>query len=234
LDQKEELERELQVGVNDVSLQTLHWIYPLLFKAFPTFITSGIVRLFLQIVSPELIIATEFDLMMGKYEIFRDKVEEMIQASVAFSSTEQLYMWKLILAEIKADRVGEVIQGVQKIISFGNQWEGISGMIECLSRNRGSITPEQVTMLLQFPAKHFASAVHIALIAVKSVAVQEAVRCMLQKPNQGAYNILRHVKYWVEQKSKLGELVCDEVLINSIKNLPVEIGAEFAILVPAQ
>ena len=228
--QPAELERELQVGVNDMSLQTLHWVYPVLFKSLPTMVTPEIVRLFLQTASPELLISTEFDLMTGKYEIFRDKVEDAIVASASFSSTEQLYMWKLILAEVKSERVTGIIKGVQRVISLGNQWESITSMIECLSRNKDSITAEQAAMLLGFPAKHFSQAVHIALIPVRPVIVKEAVVSSLSKPGQSAYNILRHVKYWAEQKSKLGELAGYEVLLTAIKGLPTEIAAEFAVL----
>ena len=225
-----ELERELQVGVNDISLQTLHWVYPVLFKSLPTLVTPGIIRLFLQTASPELLVSTEFDLMMGKYEIFRDKIEDTIEESAGFSSTEQLYMWKLILAEIKSERVSGIIRGVQKIISLGNQWEAITSMIECLGRNKDTITSEQVAMLLSFPAKHFSQAVHISLMPVPPVIVEEAVVSSLSKPGQSAYNILRHVKYWVEQKSKLGEVAGDESLLQAIKTLPTEIATEFSVL----
>lgn len=225
-----ELERELQVGVSDMSLQTLHWVYPVLFRTLPALVTPEIVRLFLQTASPELLVSTEFDLMTGSYEIFRDKVEDAIVASAGFSSTEQLYLWKLVLAEVKSERVTGIIKGVQKVIALGNQWESISCLIECLSRNKDSITAEQAAMLLSFPAKHFSQAVHIALIPVRPVIVKEAVVSSLSKPGQSAYNILRHVKYWAEQKSKLGEVAGDEALLMAIKGLPTEIAAEFALL----
>lgn len=95
------LERDLKAAMQDMSFETLNWLFPRIFGKYPALINSNVIQIFLQIANTDLLFAVELDLARGKYTLLGDKLSAVLEKSAEFSSVEQLYIWKLISAELK-------------------------------------------------------------------------------------------------------------------------------------
>ena len=233
LEFKSYLERDLQSGLLDMTLETLSWLFPYVFEHMSTTITPSIIRFFLQICPQELLARVQFDLLLRKYSLLQDKVKEIIELAGELTTVEQLYMWKLIVSEVPGDKMDVVIEAVQKCVTVISHWEMLSGLITFIGKWHSHLTTEHARLLLGFPSKHFAQAIHIALSFAKPSNIEEAILFMMQKSQFHAQiNVLRHVKFWFENGLKLRIVVrsraIQEVLGSTLQSLSSEYYKEFS------
>ena len=233
LELKSYLERDLQSGLLDMTLETLNWLFPYVFEQMGANVTPTIVRFFLQVCTQELLSHVLFDLLLQKYVLLQDKVKEVIELAGELTTVEQLYLWKLIVAEVSGDKMEVVIEAVQKCVMVTSHWEMLSGLITFIGKWPSSLTTEHSRLLLAFPSKHFAQAIHIALSFAKPSNIEEAILSIMQKSQFHAQiNVLRHVKYWFENGLKLRKVVrsraVQEVLGSTLQSLSSEYFKEFS------
>lgn len=233
LELKSYLERDLQSGLLDMTLETLNWLFPYVFEQMSANVTPSIVRFFLQICTQELLSHVLFDLLLHKYNLLQDKVREVLELAGELTTVEQLYLWKLIIAEVSGDNIGTVIETVQKCVTVTSHWEMISGLITFIGKWPSFLTTEHARLLLSFPSKHFAQAIHIALAFAKPSHIEEAILSIMQKSQFHAQiNVLRHMKFWFENGLKLRKVVrsraVQEVLGSTLQSLSSEYFKEFS------
>lgn len=131
-----------------------------------------------------------------------------MENSKEFSSSEQIYLWKLIQAEFKPDMISTMLDYLQHSISIADQHESLSGLLCYLTTHSSHLQTEHVKLILQLPAKVFKVTVYIVLNRVKSEIVKDGIIEVLKRSQfHTQINLFKHLKYWVEQKGKLSELI---------------------------
>ena len=161
-------------------------------------LSIDLIRLFLTLASPEVVCKIEMDLVQGSYSVVTPHLPAIIVRSVKFPSVAQRYLWKMIVAEVKADRFEEIC-GAFKEIKNGDHWEAKSGLLSFINMYR--LFPEHVACLLGLPADVYTEFVYSVALITRNAYVESGVLRSLQPGELG--NTLRHLKYWKEQGSEI-------------------------------
>ncbi|CAG9314332.1 unnamed protein product [Blepharisma stoltei] len=232
---EDQLERDLLASLQDISLETLHWVFPEVFAKLSKLVTPNIIHFFLQTTDMKLLHKVEQDLMLDSYSILSNKLSQVLEKSDEFSSSEKIYLWKLIQAEIKPDQIGKLLDHFQHSLPLGNQWESLSGLVCYLCSHTSQINIENVKQILTLPAKYCKITVSVVLVGIKVEFIEEAVLEIIKKAQfQGQINILKHLKHWIEQDGKLASIVktksLQEVLISTMQALSSDYFREFSCL----
>ena len=213
----DKLERDLKSGMEDLSLQSLSWIFRKVFSLFYPLITSNIIHFYLQIATIDQIHQLELDIYNGCYIIIGDKLGPILESSAEFTSTEQIYLWKIISAEISPEKLDLILDIFHT--NLCTQWDALSGLLHYLLSYVSFINTDHVKVLLSFPAKNFKNAIILVLTQVSSEIIEEAINFILLKSQfQGQINLLKHLKLWVEMEGKLGEIVKTKNLQNLLSS----------------
>ena len=231
-----QLDRDIKAGLLDQSLEVFNWVFPRVFKNLNSQVTPSTLHFFLQCATPELVFNTELDLLCNSYSLLSSKLPQVLEKSYSFSSTERLYLWKLILAEVEPEQLGTILTHFRTSLSSDvAPYENFSGLLNYIFRHTAHITAQHVRQLLELPAKHYRSPVFVGLSRLKSAYVEEAVLQILHKPQfHSQVNVLKHMKYWVEHDGKLSVLIktaaLQEALTNTLNSLSSEYFKEFSSL----
>lgn len=213
----DKLERDLRAGMEDLSLHSLVWIFKKVFSCLSHLVTPTILHFFLQITTMDQVHLLELDLYNGRYCVIGEKLVQVLDKSSEFSSTEQVFLWKIIQAEVSPDKIETILEAFLR--SLSGQWEAFSGLLNYLLSYVAFIKTDHVKTLLSFPARSFKGVIMAVLVNVNPEIIEEAISFILLKAQfQGQINLLKHLKIWVENEEKLGEIVKNkniQVLLSS-------------------
>jgi len=214
----EDFKRDLKVSLSETNQEVLDWLFPQVFRNLNNLVTPSIIEFFLQSASSELICKIELDLFQKSYSLLCNKLPQVLERSKDFSSTEQLYLWKLIQAEIKPEKLEVILSHFQEIEPNDfPPYESSSGLINYLLLNSSHITARHLKLLLELPTKVFKGCIYAVLTKLKSAYVQEASVEILQNEQvHFKLNLLKHMKFWVSKGGKPKEIVFSESLQNCI------------------
>ena len=158
------LERDLAAGSDETSLDTLNWIYPYLLNK--QVFTSKIFLQFLSTATPELFYYTELELRSNKYKLLTGNLEEIMNLAAGISSTEKIYLWRLITAEIQPHLINYLIDVCTKQYCAEN-W---SGLLYYIKVHHKSVKAESVIAMLSLPV-NLVGTVAAALAKIDPVIV---------------------------------------------------------------
>lgn len=161
------LERDLKACSDEASLDTLNWIYPYLMQK--QLFTSKIFFQFLSTATSELFYYTELDLCRRSYKLLSPCLDEILMLSNGISSTEKLYLWRLIAAEIHPQQVNYLIGFCMKYYSPEN-W---SGLLSYLKVNNKHVKVDTVIGVLGLPF-HLSSTA-AAILSIFDIALVRAI-----------------------------------------------------------
>jgi hypothetical protein len=168
----DKLSRDLRAGLHDLSLTTLSWLMPRVFEAASQHVSQPLLHFLLQIATPELMSQVEADLLFRKYSLFGQRLTQILESSQDYSHTEQLYLWKLILAETPYEQADELLTGFTKLGHFKNAFEAKSGFQQFYSLYGSRVDVAMAKKLLSLPSKSLAQCVSLILTRVKPVVVR--------------------------------------------------------------
>lgn len=131
-------------------------------------ITPNIIHFFLQITDMKLLSRIEQDLMLENFSMLSNRIVQVLEKSEEFSSTEKIYLWKLIQAEIKPEQINKILDYFQHALPLGNQWESLSGLLCFLCSHQAQITVDEVKQILTLPAKFCKITVSVVLGGIKA------------------------------------------------------------------
>jgi Integrator complex subunit 3 N-terminal len=226
----DKLERDIRSGMEDFSLQCLNWIFRKLFSTLSVYVTPAIIHFFLQIANADQIYQVELDVCLGYYTIIGNKLSVLLEKSSEFSTTEQIYLWKLIQAEVSPENLDKILEAFNTALS--SQWEALSGLLNYLLSYIDHIKTDHVKVLLSFPARTFKSFVIVVLEKVSPEAIEEAISYILLKTQfQAQINLLKHLKLWIETEGKLADIVktksLQSILSSTLHSLSSDYFTEF-------
>jgi hypothetical protein len=202
----DKLERDVKISLEDLSMQSLSWIFRKLFTTLPNHVNVGLLHFFLQTATFEQIHQIELDVNHGSFKIITDKLAEILEKSVEFSQNEQIFLWIIITAEKDLESLDVILDAFNK--NLNTHWEALSGFFHFLLKHRLSLKSEHVRALLQFPVRNFRMAIMNVLDAVNMEVIEEAICHILAKSQfQGQINLLKHLKLWVESDTKLVDIL---------------------------
>ena len=230
----DKLERDLKAGMEDLSLQTLSWIFGKIFSCLSECITPSILHFFFQVATFEQIYQIELDICNGYYRVIGYNLSALLEKSCEFTATEQIFLWKLIQAEISPDNLEKILEAFQR--NLGTQWEALSGLFHYLLSYISFIKTDHVKTLLSFPARSFKGIIMAILSQVSPEIIEEAITFILVKSQfQGLINLLKHLKVWVEAEGKLGDIIKNKnlqtLLSSTLHSLTSDYFTEFSKLV---
>lgn len=150
------LEKDLKACNDEVSLDTLNWIFPSLLQKQK--IAPKILSLFLSSATPELFFHTELELRFNNYKLLTSCLDEALSLSVNMSSTEKIYLWRLITAEIPISKAQFLIDFCTSSYSSEN-W---SGLLDYFRVHSSHITIEVIQIILTLPL-HLCSTVAVLI-----------------------------------------------------------------------
>jgi hypothetical protein len=105
---------QLLIDLKACANSELHdWMFLSLFERPRLCISSALIHLLLQQGSSELIYMVEADLRNRSYALLGDKLPQILSEAQFYSSNEQIYLGRLICAEIAFDRAFELIEGLK-------------------------------------------------------------------------------------------------------------------------
>mmetsp|Transcript_9665 Transcript_9665/g.18923 ORF Transcript_9665/g.18923 Transcript_9665/m.18923 type:complete len:773 (-) Transcript_9665:10277-12595(-) len=230
----DKLIRDMRAGLHDLSLTTLSWLFPRVFEQSSQSVSQPLLHFFFQIATPELMSQVEADLLFKKYSLFGEKLGSLLESSQDYAHTEQLYLWKLIIAEVTYEQADQLLTGFIKLGHLKNAWEAKSGFQQFFSIHGSRIDVVMTKKLLSLPSKNLAQSISLILTRVKPVVIEAAVVETLgpQSSFQVQTNLLRHLRYW--QGTVLRDIVSaksvQESLSSTLQALSSEYFKEFASL----
>lgn len=164
--------RDLRAGLHDMTLYTLSWLLPRVFEVSSQTVTQPLLHFFLQIATPELMSQVEADLLFKRYSLFSNKLVQVLESSQDYAHTEQLYLWKLIAAEVPYEHADELLTGFTKLVHLKNAWEAKSGLQQFFSLHGARVDVAMTKKLLSLPSKHLAQCISLILTRVKPIVVR--------------------------------------------------------------
>lgn len=139
------LEKDLRVCTDEVSLETLNWIFPqLLIKQK---ITPAILMFFLANATHEVLLLAEFNLYSSTYKLISPYLVETLQLAANLSVIEKNCLWRLITAEIPTSCLSTLIEYCASEYSPEN-W---SGLLDYFQVHCSEIQSSHVHSLLTLP-----------------------------------------------------------------------------------
>ena len=218
------LERDLRSCVDEMSLDTVNWIYPqLLLKQK---MNAGVFYYFLSTASHEILFQTELNLYSGMYKLLSPFLNEVLAKSHGLSTMERKCLWRLITAEVQPLHLKSLIEYCVDEY-FPENW---SGLLEYFRTHRAAVQLNHLVSLLCLPC-HLCSVVAALVRCVNQEVFMQAVVESLKNVN---FYCLDHFKYWVRNKLDVARVLEDkmvqEVLGNVVAGLSGKELEEFSCL----
>lgn len=200
----EKLLRDIKASLNDFSLNTLTWLMPKVFEQSSQSISLSMLHFFLQVATPDLMRQVEADLLFKKYKLFEHRLEAVVQSSQDYAHSEQLYLWKLIVAEVAYDQAEDLLNAFAKLSDLKAAWEAKSGFQQFFSLHGSSVDIAMAKKLIALPSKVLAQSISLILLRVKPTVVRNTqvegavVEALHSQSSsfQVQTNKLRHLMHW--------------------------------------
>lgn len=116
------LEKDLKVCSDEVSLETLNWIYPQLLVKQK--FTPAILMFFLATATHEVLLLAELNLYSSTYKLMSPFFVEALQLATNLSVIEKNCLWRLITAEMPSNSLSTLIEYCASEYSPEN-WSGL-------------------------------------------------------------------------------------------------------------
>jgi hypothetical protein len=219
------LEKDLRTCVDEVSLDTLNWIFPhLLVKQK---MTIGVFFYFLSTANHEVLFQTELNLHSKAYKLMTPFLTEVLNSASKLPSMEKKCLWRLLCAEVRPSHLKNLIDFCSEDY-FSENW---SGLLDYFQIHRKDIQANHVQSLLLLPF-HLCSVVAALIAVVQNNVVVDAV---LNVFRIGNLNCLAHFRYWVKNRLVICEVInCEQVqeaLQGVFQNLSNKDAEEFFCLI---